>query len=188
TTLSWPGSTAQKLRTAASLASLMPAMPPPLRPWARTPEALKCSSWASSVTNTSSSSPVVSSTAPKTWSPSLRENLELVLVAGIVGVHPLDDAVAGPQRQPLPRVLQGAERQRERTSRKVDEGRQRCTTGQRRRTVGWRERRQLEGADAHDRAGRGDQTDRTPRGGSHGRDDDVVLATRAPGAQRFIGR
>ena len=47
-------------------------MPPPERPCGRTPEAGKWSSWASVEMKQSSSSPVASSTAPMTSSPSLR--------------------------------------------------------------------------------------------------------------------
>ena len=68
-----PGSSAVNETTRAPAASLMPAMPPPDRPCGRTWPAPKCSSWQSLVTKHSASSPVRSSTAPTTSSPSLSE-------------------------------------------------------------------------------------------------------------------
>ena len=66
-----PGSTAPNHTTCWPSVTRTPAMPPPARPWGRTPSAPKCSSWASEVTKHSVSSPVASSTAPTTSSPSL---------------------------------------------------------------------------------------------------------------------
>src|SRR3954451_537885 len=63
-------SNAPKNTTDCFGASRTPAMPPPERPWGRTAPAAKCSSCASEVTKQSSSSPVLSSTAPTTSSPS----------------------------------------------------------------------------------------------------------------------
>jgi hypothetical protein len=70
TTVLWSGVKAPKNTTSAPAASRTPAIPPPVRPCGRTPPAGKCSSCASLVTKQSSSSPVVSSTAPTTSSPS----------------------------------------------------------------------------------------------------------------------
>ena len=72
TTTASAGSKAPKKATCWPAPSLMPAMPPPDRPCGRTPEAGKWSSWASVEMKQSSSSPVASSTAPTTSSPSLR--------------------------------------------------------------------------------------------------------------------
>ncbi len=66
------GSTAPKKTTEASSASEIPAMPPAGQPCGRTSVAEYFNSCASVVTNTRSSSPVVSSIAPATESPSLR--------------------------------------------------------------------------------------------------------------------
>ena len=59
-------------RTRARADSRIPAIPAAARPCGRTWIAENRSSWASLVMNTRSSSPVASSTAPTTSSPSLR--------------------------------------------------------------------------------------------------------------------
>ena len=101
TTLSLAGSSAVKATARWPAASFIPAIPPAGRPWGRTEPAEKCSSCPSEEMKAKSSSPVASSAAPTTMSPSLRaDDLPLVAVAGMVGEDPLDDALGGAERQP----------------------------------------------------------------------------------------
>ncbi len=99
TTASSPSS-APNHTTSAPAFSRMPAIPPPARPWGRTPSAPKCSSWASEVMKHSSSVPVASSQGADHLVAVLeRDDLPLVAVEHL-GVDPLDHSVPGAQGEP----------------------------------------------------------------------------------------
>ena len=90
----------------------MPAMPPPERPCGRTSEAGKCSSWAT----VADEAQRLLAGGELDGADDLVAVLEadhLPLVAAEhLGVDPLDDAVAGAERQPGPVGGQRAQRQR----------------------------------------------------------------------------
>ena len=89
-------------RPAAPAASRTPAMPPPERPCGRTASAPKCSSWASEVMKHSVSSPVAQLDGADDLVAVLEpDDLPLVLAEDL-GVDPLDDALAGAEREPGP--------------------------------------------------------------------------------------
>ena len=145
-------------------ASRTPAMPPPERPWGRTPSAPKCSSWASVVMKHRVSSPVCSSTAPTTSSPSLSPITSQSRLGEHLGVDPLDHALPGAERQPGPvgraasRGPAPARRARAPRTRRPGAPPARCGS-----LADGGQRGQLEHAEPDDAAGAGEQ--RRPRRG-----------------------
>ena len=87
-------------------------MPPPERPCGRTPSAPKCSSCASEVMKQSVSSPVASSRAPTTSSPSLSEITSHSSRASTSGLTRLTTPCAGAEREPGAVGRQRGQRQR----------------------------------------------------------------------------
>ena len=85
-------------------------MPPPLRPCGRTPAAVKWSSWASELMKQSSSSPVRSSTAPTTSSPSLSPITSHSSLPSTSGLTRFTTPCLVPSARPGPSLRSAAQR------------------------------------------------------------------------------
>ncbi len=167
--------------------SRMPAMPPPERPCGRTPSAPKCSSWASEVTKQSVSSPVASSTAPTTSSPSLSGITSHSSRPRDLGVDPLDHALAGAEREPGTVGGERGQGQRPLARLEGEHLAERQPALQVRVVGGGGSARQVEHAELEQPPARGEHADLAAGGGADRGDDHVVVgaaAARARAARR----
>ncbi len=166
----------------------MPATPPPARPCGRTSEAEKCSSWASDVTKTSSSSPVVElDRADEDVAVVERDEVPLVAADRCSGLTRLTMPSRVPSAMPAPLSSSGVSA----SDRAIEAGDlpQRHAALQVGRLGGRRQRRQLEHVEMRwTRPSDDDDADLAAGCRAYGRDDRVVLDPAVDVAERASRR